>query len=52
MINVLPEFKARGNPSTLMNFLVPIIAVILTIFTGSVIFLLMGFKPTFALYTL
>ena len=51
MINILPEFKARGNPSTLMNFLVPIIAVILTIFTGSVIFVLMGFKPTFALYT-
>ena len=51
MINILPEFKARGNPSTLMNFLVPIIAVILTIFTGSLIFVLMGFKPTFALYT-
>ena len=51
MINIIPEFRARGNPSTLMNFLVPIIAVILTIFTGSIIFVLMGFEPGFALYT-
>ena len=51
MINIIPEFRARGNPSTLMNFLVPIIAVILTVFTGSVIFVLMGFDPGFALYT-
>jgi len=51
LINIIPEFRARGNPSTLMNFLVPIIAVILTVFTGSIIFVLMGFEPGFALYT-
>ena len=51
MINFIPELEARGNPSTTMNFLVPLIAVILTIITGSIIFALMGFDPIFALHT-
>ena len=51
MINFIPELKARGNPSTIMNFLVPVIAVALTVVTGSIIFALMGFDPFFALHT-
>ena len=51
MINFIPELKARGNPSTIMNFLVPVIAVVLTVITGSIIFSLMGFDPFFALHT-
>mgnify|MGYP003950447129 FL=1 len=51
MINFIPELKARGNPSTVMNFLVPVIAVFLTVITGSIIFALMGFDPIFALHT-
>ena len=51
MINLIPELEARGNPSTIMNFLVPIIAVTLTIITGSVIFAVMGFDPIYALHT-
>ena len=51
MINFIPELEARGNPSTIMNFLVPVIAVILTVITGSIIFALMGFDPIFALHT-
>jgi len=49
--NFLPELKARGNPSSLMNISVPIIAVILTIITGSLIFTMMGFDPIFSLHT-
>ena len=51
MINFIPELEARGNPSTIMNFLVPLIEVILTVITGSIIFALMGFDPIFALHT-
>ena len=51
MINFIPELKARGNPSAIMNFLVPLIAVALTVLTGSIIFALMGFDPFFALHT-
>ena len=51
MINFIPELKARGNPSAIMNFLVPLIAVALTVITGSIIFALMGFDPFFALHT-
>ena len=51
MINFIPELEARGNPSTTMNFLVPVIAVTLTILTGSVIFAMMGFDPLYALHT-
>ena len=51
MINFIPELKARGNPSTVMNFFVPVIAVVLTVITGSIIFALMGFDPIFALHT-
>ena len=51
MIDFIPELKARGNPSSIMNFSVPIIAVTLTIITGSIIFAIMGFDPFFALTT-
>ena len=34
-----------------MNVLVPVIAVILTLLTGSIIFSIMGFNPFFALHT-
>ncbi|SVB16180.1 uncharacterized protein METZ01_LOCUS169034, partial [marine metagenome] len=34
-----------------MNIFVPVIAVLLTLFTGSIIFSLMGYNPIFALYT-
>ena len=51
MINFIPELKARGNPSTVMNFFVPVIAVFLTVITGSIIFALMGFDHIFDLHT-
>ena len=51
MINFIPELKARGNPSTIMNFLVPVIAVALTVITGSIIFALMVFYTVFAIHT-
>ena len=51
MINFFPNVVSRSQSSKLMNFLVPIIAVILTLITGSVIFSIMGFNPVFALHT-
>ena len=51
MFNFLPELKVRENPSSIMNFSVPVVAVFLTIVTGSLIFAMMGFDPIFALHT-
>ena len=34
-----------------MNVLVPVIAVVMTLLTGSIIFSIMGFNPLFALHT-
>ena len=51
MFSYLPSIIVRGQPSVLMNILVPVIAVLLTLFTGSIIFSLMGYNPIFALYT-
>ena len=51
MFSYLPSIIVRGQPSALMNILVPVIAVLLTLFTGSIIFSLMGYNPIFALYT-
>jgi len=51
MINFIPVIEARSQPSVFINILVPIIAVFLTLLTGSIIFSLMGFDPIFALYT-
>ena len=41
----------RGHPSLTMSYLAPIIAILLTLLTGSIIFSLMGFNPLFALHT-
>ena len=51
MINLFPSIIVREQPSIVMNIFVPIIAVLLTLLTGSIIFSIMGFNPLFALYT-
>ena len=51
MSSYLPSIIVREQPSMIMNIFVPIIAVFLTLLTGSIIFSLMGFNPLFALYT-
>ena len=47
----MPTIVSRPQSSNLMNVLVPVIAVILTLLTGSIIFSIMGFNPFFALHT-
>ena len=51
MNNLIPKIVSRPHSSKIMNIMVPIIAVLLTLFTGSIIFSLMGFSPLFALHT-
>ena len=51
MFNFSPSIIARGHSSVVMNIFVPVIAVLLTLLTGSIIFYIMGFNPLFALYT-
>ncbi len=51
MTNLFPTITSRPQSSNIMNIFVPIIAVILTLITGSIIFSLMGFNPLFALHT-
>ena len=51
MTNLFPSIVSRPQSSNIMNILVPIIAVILTLITGSIIFSLMGFNAFFALHT-
>ena len=51
MTNLLPSIVSRPQSSNIMNILVPIIAIILTLITGSIIFSLMGFNAFFALHT-
>ena len=51
MNKFIPTIVSRPQSSNLMNVLVPIIAVILTLLTGSIIFSIMGFNPLFALHT-
>ena len=51
MNNFIPTIVSRPQSSKVMNFMVPVIAVLLTLFTGSIIFSLMGFNALFALHT-
>ena len=51
MTNFPPNIVSRAQSSNIMNIFVPIIAIILTLITGSIIFSLMGFNPFFALHT-
>ena len=51
MTNLFPTIVSRAQTSNIMNIFVPIIAIILTLITGSIIFSLMGFNPFFALHT-
>ena len=51
MTNLFPTIVSRAQSSNIMNIFVPIIAIILTLITGSIIFSLMGFNPFFALHT-
>ncbi len=51
MTNLFPTIVSRPQSSNIMNILAPIIAVILTLITGSIIFSIMGFNPFFALHT-
>ena len=49
--NLLPKIVNRGHPSIKMSYWAPVIAIIMTLITGSIIFSFMGFNPVFALYT-
>ena len=51
MTNLFPKIVSRAQSSNIMNIFAPIIAVILTLITGSIIFSIMGFNVFFALYT-
>jgi simple sugar transport system permease protein len=51
MTNLFPKIVSRAQSSNIMNIFAPIIAVILTLITGSIIFSIMGFNPFFALHT-
>ncbi len=51
MTNLFPNIVSRAQSSNIMNIFAPIIAIILTLITGSIIFSLMGFNPFFALHT-
>jgi len=51
MTNLFPTIVSRPQPSNIMNIFVPIISVILTLITGSIIFSIMGFNAFFALHT-
>ena len=51
MTNLFPTIVSRPQSSNIMNIFVPIIAVILTLITGSIIFSIMGFNAFFALHT-
>ena len=39
MINFLPSIETRSQPSKFINILIPIIAVLLTLITGAIIFI-------------
>ena len=51
MTNLFPTIVSRPQSSNIMNIFVPIIAIILTLITGSIIFSIMGFNAFFALHT-
>ena len=51
MTNLFPKIISRAQSSNIMNIFAPIIAVILTLITGSIIFSIMGFNAFFALHT-
>ena len=51
MNNYFPRIISRGHPSLVMSYWAPIIAIVLTLITGSIIFSFMGFNPIFALHT-
>lgn len=51
MTNLFPKIVSRSQSSNIMNIFAPIIAVILTLITGSIIFSIMGFNAFFALHT-
>ena len=51
MTNLFPQIVSRAQSSNIMNIFAPIIAVILTLITGSIIFSIMGFNAFFALHT-
>ncbi len=50
MTNLFPSIVSRPQSSNIMNILVPIIAIILTLITGAIIFSLMGFNAFFTLH--
>ena len=51
MNSLFPSIISRSQSSGLMNFFVPIISIVLTLITGSIIFVLLGFDPVYELYT-
>ena len=47
----LPSIVPRTQNSSSINYLVPLIAIVFTVLTGSLIFFLLGFDPIYSLYT-
>ena len=47
----LPSIVSRSQPSNFMNFLTPLIAILLTLISGSIIFSVLGYDPVYSLYT-
>ena len=47
----LPSIVPRTQNSSSVNYLVPLIAIVFTLLTGSLIFSLLGFDPMYSLYT-
>lgn len=44
------DLEARGRPSVLMTWLSPVIAIVITLFVGGIMFSFMGLEPLNALY--
>jgi general nucleoside transport system permease protein len=44
------DLEARGQPSVLMTWLSPVIAIVITLFVGGIMFSFMGLEPLNALY--
>ena len=50
MNSFIPRLELRDQNSAIMNFMSPVLAIILTLATSAIIFLIMGFNPIQTLY--
>ena len=51
MNNFVPSIVLRNENLTYINLFIPIISIILTLLTSSIIFILLGYDPLYSLYT-